>query len=157
MVIVDLREKIVEFGRIFAFERLNHPRFQELAEGLGLLHRRQQLQAATNLVFAHRPRDLRSGINRKDSETSQEIARVCAMRDGALRFPLFALITVTVTTCIYWVCAAVNDLRRPRSIASTRWPSRPITVVAAVSAFKIASSVASTVAVISGLRCVSAR
>ncbi len=77
MVIVHLCEEIVEFSRVLGFQGVDHPRFQELAEGLGLLHRRQQLQAATDLVFAHRPRLPCAGISRKDSETSQEIARAC--------------------------------------------------------------------------------
>lgn len=46
---------------------------------------------------------------------------------------------------------------RSRLSASTRWLSRPTTVVAMVSALRMASSVASTVDVINGFRCVSAR
>ena len=47
--------------------------------------------------------------------------------------------------------------RRDREIASTRRPSRPTMVEAVVSAFSTASSVASTVALSKGFRCVSAR
>ena len=50
-----------------------------------------------------------------------------------------------------------SAFRRSSLMASTRWPSRPTTVVAMVSALRMASSVASTVAVIKGFRCVSAR
>ena len=53
MVVVYLRKKVVQFRRVLGFQGMNHSRFQELAEGLGLLHRRQQLQPAPEIGRAH--------------------------------------------------------------------------------------------------------
>ena len=53
MVVVELREEIVEFRRVLGFECAHHSRLEKLAEGLGLFHCGQQPQAPADLVLVH--------------------------------------------------------------------------------------------------------
>jgi hypothetical protein len=55
MVIVELCEEVVEFRRVLGFEGAYHSCLEKLAEGLGLLHRRQHPQAPADLVLVHAP------------------------------------------------------------------------------------------------------
>ena len=55
MVIVELREEVVEFRRVLGFKCAHHSRLEKLAEGLGLFYCRQQPQAAADLVLVHAP------------------------------------------------------------------------------------------------------
>lgn len=53
MVVVELREEVVEFRRVLGFECAHHSRLEEFAEGLGLFHCCQQPQAPADLVLVH--------------------------------------------------------------------------------------------------------
>src|SRR5690242_900568 len=125
----------MQFRRIFSFQGPHHPGLQELTEGIGFFNGRQQAQAATDLIFVHAV--LRVKTRRENSDQTAQNAS---------------------TSLGGYLGVEVRISRsRVSEIASTRWPSRPMTVVAMVSAFRIASSVASTVAAMRGFRCVSAR
>lgn len=53
IVVVELCQKIVQFGRVLGFERTDHPRLQEFTEGISFFHSGQEPEPAADLVFVH--------------------------------------------------------------------------------------------------------
>src|SRR5574341_1277278 len=53
IVVVELSEQVVQFGRVLGFEGADHPRLQEFTEGISLFHGGQESEPAADLVFVH--------------------------------------------------------------------------------------------------------
>src|SRR5262249_48913950 len=133
----------MQLRRIFRLQRANHSCFQEFAEGVGFFHGGQEAQSTTDLVLVHhRSSKSQSKARRENSEPLDQNASVPEIYPGML---------------FYLVRDSRRTRRRLSEMASARWSARPVTGLAMVRAFTIASSGASTVAALRGFRCVSAR
>ena len=53
VIVIQLREQIVQLRGIFRLQGPHHSRFQELPEGIGFFNGRQQSKTAADLVFVH--------------------------------------------------------------------------------------------------------